>query len=68
MKTADQKLNEAMLEERRVHVTLTNGTVLRNCTVTDKTEASTFILTRSDGSFETVCRSQLEYVHVIQYR
>lgn len=64
MKSVHQKLQSALANEQQVHVTLSDGTALPNCTVSD-VEDTTFILVSEDGHRKTVRRSQLAHVHVI---
>jgi hypothetical protein len=64
MKSVYEKLVSARQEGQRVHVTLSDGTALPNCSVAD-IEGTTFTLTDDDGDRRTVRRSQLAHVHVL---
>jgi hypothetical protein len=64
MKSVYKKLMSALESGQQVHVTLSDGTSLPNCSVAD-VEGTTFTLTDNDGQTRTVRRSQLAHVHVI---
>lgn len=64
MKSVYEKLQSALQNGQQVHVTLSDGTALPNCSVSD-VEGTTFVLVDEGGSRRTVRRSQLAHVHVI---
>lgn len=64
MKSVYQKLTSALQSGQQVHVTLSDGTSMPNCSVSD-VEGTTFTLTDKEGRTQTVRRSQLAHVHVI---